>query len=158
MLAIFIYDLKHFIIPDKIIYPLIAITFLYRLAEELINFQFSINFQSIFNFQFLNYLLAGVGACLFFLAIYLISKGKWLGFGDVKLVLFLGLFLGWPNILLSLFLSFVIGAIIGVGLIAFKGKGLKSQVPFAPFLLIGTFIAFFWGNEIISWYLNLLSY
>jgi len=144
MLAIFIYDLKHFIIPDKIIYPLTAITLLYLI----------INHQS----SIISYLLAGIGAFLFFLFIHLISKGKWLGFGDVKLVLFLGIFLGWPNILLSLFLSFIIGAIIGIGLIALKGKGLKSQVPFAPFLLIGTFIAFFWGNEIISWYLGLLSY
>ena len=144
MLAIFIYDLKHFIIPDKIIYPLTAITLFY----SIISYQLSV----------ISYILAGIGACLFFLAIYSISKGKWLGFGDVKLVLFLGIFLGWPNIILSLFLSFIIGAIIGVGLIAFKGKGLKSQVPFAPFLLIGTFIAFFWGNEIISWYLGLLSY
>ena len=86
------------------------------------------------------------------------SKGKWLGFGDVKLVLFLGFFLGWPNIFLSLFLSFIIGAIIGVGLMLFKGKGLRSQVPFAPFLILGSCIAFFWGNEIISWYLNLLSH
>jgi len=150
MLAIFVYDLKHFIIPDKVVYPLIAITFLYYLIRELINF------QSISNFQFFNYLLAGIGASLFFLCIYLISKGKWLGFGDVKLALFLGLFLGWPNILLSLFLSFIIGAIIGAGLILFKGKVLKSQVPFAPFLILGSFIAFFWGRQLLDWYFSLI--
>jgi len=136
MLVIFIYDFKHFIIPDKILYPLTAVTLFYLI----INYQLGI----------INYLLAGAGASLFFLSIHLISKGKWLGFGDVKLALFLGIFLGWPNIFLSLFLSFIIGAIMGIGLIAFKGKGLKSQVPFAPFLLIGTFIAFFWGDRIIS--------
>ena len=142
MLAIFIYDLKHFIIPDKIIYPLIVITLFY----SIINNQLSI----------INCLLAGIGAALFFLSIYLISKGKWLGFGDVKLALFLGLFLGWPNIILSLFLSFFIGAIIGVGLMLFKGKGLKSQVPFAPFLILGSFIAFFWGERLFNWYFSLI--
>jgi len=93
---------------------------------------------------------------LFFLVIYLLSKGKWLGFGDVKLALFLGLFLGWPNIFVSLFLSFIIGAIIGIGLMLFKSKGLKSQVPFAPFLILGTFIAFFWGKQLFDWYFSLI--
>ena len=149
ILIIFIYDLKHFIIPDKVIYPLIAITIFYLIINHyllIINNQLSI----------INYLLSGLGAAMFFLAIYLLSKGKWLGFGDVKLVLFLGLFLGWPNILLSLFLSFVIGAIIGIGLILFKGKGLKSQIPFAPFLILGSFIAFFWGRQLLSWYFSLI--
>jgi len=142
MLVIFIYDLKHFLIPDKIIYPLTVITLFYLI----------INCQSLI----INYLFAGIGAFLFFLFIYLISKGKWLGFGDVKLALFLGLFLGWPNIILSLFLSFFIGAIIGIGLMFFKDKGLKSQVPFAPFLILGSFITFFWGERLLNWYFSLI--
>lgn len=172
LLVIFVYDLKHFIIPDKIIYPAIGITFVYRLFEAL---EFRIwdlfrilapypteswysgsdfKFQIFDNLTF-NWLLAGLGCSLFFLAIYLLSKGRWLGFGDVKLALLLGLFLGWPQILVALFLSFVIGAIIGIGLIVFKNKSLKSQVPFAPFLIIGAFIAFFWGEQILDWYLSL---
>lgn len=76
-----------------------------------------------------------------------------MGFGDVKLSFFMGLFLGWPNILAALFSAFFIGAIIGTGLIALGKKTLKSQVPFAPFLVIGTFIALFFGKEIINCYL-----
>lgn len=142
MLAIFIYDLRHFIIPDKILFPLIFVTFIYVL----------INSSAVLA------LLSALGAALFFLIIYLLSKGEWMGFGDVKLAVFLGLFLSWPNILLGLFLSFVIGAIIGIGLIVFGKKGLKSQVPFGPFLIIGSVIAFFWGQEIINWYLNLAGF
>jgi leader peptidase (prepilin peptidase)/N-methyltransferase len=56
----------------------------------------------------------------------------------------------------GLFSAFLIGAIIGLGLIILGKKSLKSQVPFGPFLVGGTFIALFWGREIISWYLNLL--
>jgi len=134
LLVIFVYDLKHFIIPDEIIFPLIIISLI---------------------FLYGNFFVA-IGTTFAFFLLYFFSKGKWLGFGDVKLAFFLGLFLGWPNILVGLFLSFVIGAIIGIGLIILKKKGIKSEVPFAPFLVLGAFIAFFWGQEIIFWYLNLL--
>jgi len=79
-----------------------------------------------------------------------------MGFGDVKLGFFMGFFLGWPNILVALFSAFFIGAIIGIGLIVLGKKTLKSQVPFAPFLIMGTFIALFLGDKIINWYLSLL--
>ena len=145
LIIIFVYDLKHYIIPDKVIYPAIGITFIY---------------QIIFNFQtpaFFNLILSGFGAAGFFLAIVLISRGKWMGLGDVKLAFLMGLLLGFPNILAALFLAFSIGAIIGTGLIIKGKKTLKSEVPFGPFLIIGTFIAMFWGERIIEWYLSLLA-
>jgi len=147
LIIIFVYDLRYYIIPDEVIYPAIIITLIF-------NSQFLIfNQDSIFKSS----ILSAFGASLFFLVIFLISKGKWLGFGDVKLALFMGLFLGFPNILVALFLAFFIGAIIGIGLILAKKKGLKSEVPFGPFLVTGTFIALFWGNQIINWYLNLFQ-
>jgi prepilin signal peptidase PulO-like enzyme (type II secretory pathway) len=79
-----------------------------------------------------------------------------MGTGDVKLAFFMGLFLGFPNILMAMFLAFFIGAIMGAGLIIFGKKTLKSEIPFAPFLIIGTFIAFFYGQQIINWYFNFL--
>ena len=148
LIVIFVYDLKHLIIPDKILFPAIIITFLYQL---------------LFNFSFLisNYLWAGLGAFLFFGTIFFMSNGKWMGFGDCKLVFFLGLLLGFPNILLGLFLGFFFGAIIGLVSIllnlSIEGKtklDLKTQIPFAPFLIAGTIIAMFWGEQIIDWYLN----
>ena len=66
----------------------------------------------------------------------------------------MGLFLGFPKILIALFFSYLIGAIIGLGLILAGKKTLKSEVPFGPFLVIGTFIALFWGNQLINLYLN----
>lgn len=138
LLVIFVYDLKHFIIPDKVLFPAIAISIIF-------NFQFSI-FQSS--------ILSAFAASGFFLAIFLVSKGLWIGFGDVKLAILLGLFLGWPKIILALFLSFFIGGIIGVGLVFNKKRGIKSEIPFAPFLITGTFISLFFGERIISWYLS----
>jgi prepilin signal peptidase PulO-like enzyme (type II secretory pathway) len=155
LIIIFVYDLKHFIILDKIIFPAIAITVLYRLFG-ILNFShwplIGTSFQWI---EIGNFLGAAFAASLFFLAIVLVSKGRWMGMGDVKLAFLMGLFLGFPNILAALFFAFFIGAIIGVGLILAKKKTLKSEVPFGPFLVVGTFIALFWGERIINWYLNL---
>ncbi|MBZ9571766.1 prepilin peptidase [Patescibacteria group bacterium] len=147
LIIIFVSDLKYYIIPDKIIYPAIGIAFIYNILYSHLKFH-------DFHF-FLNSLLAAFIASAFFLFIFLLSRGKWMGFGDVKLGFFVGLFLGWLNILVALFLAFFIGAIIGVGLILTGKKKLKSEVPFGPFLVTGTFIAFFWGNNLISWYLGL---
>lgn len=136
LLIIFVYDLKHYIIPDKIIYPAIIIAL-------------------IFNFH-LNHFFSAAVAAAFFLLIILISKGKGMGLGDVKLVFLMGLILGFPKILIALFLAFLVGAIIGLGLILSSRKTLKSEIPFGPFLITGTFSALFWGSQIINWYSNFL--
>ena len=153
LIIIFIFDLKNFIILDKVLYSALAFSLIYRLAIPMINNQLS---TTNYQLSAVNYLLSALGASAFFFLIYFISKGKWLGFGDVKLAILLGLLLGWPKILLGIFLSFIIGGIIGTGLILFSKKTLKSEVPFAPFLIIGTLIAFLWGGPIISWYSNLV--
>lgn len=147
LIVIFVYDLKHYIIPNKVIYPAIALALIYNLF-----------FYGIFNQNFSRFyisLLAGLGAALPFFLIVAVSRGKWMGGADIKLAFFMGLFLGWPNILPALFLAFVIGALFGLSLIALKQKTLKSEIPFAPFLISGTFIAFFWGGQIINWYASL---
>jgi len=79
-----------------------------------------------------------------------------MGWGDVKLAFLLGLILGWPNILTALFFGFLLGGIMGMGLLAFGKKSLKSEVPFGPFLVAGTFVALFWGDLLINWYLGFL--
>ncbi len=145
LVIIFIYDFKYYIIPDKVIFPAIIITFFYQLVT---------NLQSIDVFY--SAVISALAASGFFLAIFLVSRGRWIGFGDVKLALFLGLLLNFPNILVALFLGFLIGAILGVVLIILSKKGLRSEVPFGPFLVTGTLISIFWGERIFSWYLALL--
>jgi prepilin signal peptidase PulO-like enzyme (type II secretory pathway) len=144
LIVIFVYDLKLYLIPDKALFPAIAIAVIY-------------NFVPPFNFShILNNFIAAVLACGFFLIIFLVSRGKWMGFGDVKLAILMGLLLGLPNVLVALFLAFFLGAIIGVILMVFKKKSLKSEIPFGPFLIAGTFAAIFWGQQIVNWYLNFL--
>jgi len=160
LVIIFLYDLKHFIIPDVVIYPAIIVAFVYRLCE-IFGFGNQIWPEGI-NITFLNLLsdpiLSAFGASAFFLFIVLISRGKWMGIGDIKLAFLMGLFLGFPEVLVALFSAFFLGAIIGIGLIVFGKKSLKSEVPFGPFLATGTLIAFFWGPEIIRWYLNFFTF
>ncbi len=147
LIVIFVYDLKHYIIPDKIIYPAIVIALIF-------NFQF-LAFNQIP--IFISLILSAFGAAAFFLLIVLISQGKWMGIGDIKLAFLMGLILGWPGILVALFLAFLIGALVGLGLIIRRKKTLKSQIPFAPFLVVGTFVALFLGRDIINWYLGLIN-
>ncbi len=144
LIIAFVYDFKHFIIPDRVTYAGTIITFLYSL---------------VFNSQFLihNSIWAAFGAMAFFLIIFLVSRGKWMGFGDVKLAFLMGLLLGFPNIIVALFFAFLIGAMAGIFLVITKTKKLKSEVPFGPFLVLGVFIALFWGEKIITWYLNLIQ-
>ncbi len=145
LIVIFVYDFKHYLIPDKIIYPAIVTALIF-------NFQFLIFNQFS---TFIYSILSALGASLFFLLIVLISKGKWMGVGDIKLAFFMGLFLGFPKILIALFFAFFVGALIGIALIIFGKKTLKSEVPFGPFLVSGTFFTMFVGEKIIDWYLNL---
>lgn len=101
----------------------------------------------------INHLIAAVGAALFFGGLIAVTRGKGMGVGDVKLVFALGLLFGWPATLLVVMLAFVIGAAVGVALIVAKAKGMKSALPFGPFLALGAAVVFFFGDVIIqSWY------
>ncbi|TSC75973.1 MAG: leader peptidase (prepilin peptidase) / N-methyltransferase [Parcubacteria group bacterium Gr01-1014_30] len=156
LIVIFVYDLKHYIIPDKIVYPAIVIAFLYQLSVIIWNLPAPYHSEGIgagFRIWSLGF---GILPSLFFLGIILLSQGRLMGMGDFKLAILMGLILGWPNISVALFLAFLIGAIMGAGLILSGRKSLKSEVPFGPFLVGGTFLAFFWGDKIINWYFNFL--
>ncbi|MDD5569361.1 MAG: prepilin peptidase [Candidatus Pacebacteria bacterium] len=147
LIVAFVFDLKHYIIPDSVTFSGIIISVIW------IVFAFSQNFYT--TKDLIDFFAAGLGAAIFFFLIWFFSKGKAIGFGDVKLAFLLGLVLGLPNIFVALFVSFLLGAIIGLILIALKKKKMKSAIPFGPFLIISTFIAFFYGQEIINWYFSL---
>lgn len=76
----------------------------------------------------------------FFLTLVLVSHETWMGWGDVWLGALSGLIVGLPAVLFMMTLSFGIGALIGIGLLVFGQKGMKAQLPFAPFLVLGTLL------------------
>ena len=93
---------------------------------------------------------------LFFATLFLGSGGRWLGGGDVRIGAIMGFVLGWPLVIIGLFLAYLFGAIYSVfGLITEKLTR-KSPIPFGPFLLSGTYITLFWGKDILNWYLELI--
>ena len=149
LIVIFVYDLKHYIIPDKVIYPAIIVALGFNLFSNFYNLQFT-----IYNSLFLNNIFAAFIASLFFLSIVVITKGKGMGGGDIKLAFLMGLILGWPVIIFSVFFAFISGSVVGVYLIIAGKKKMKSMIPFGPFLIFGTFIGMFWGKEIVEWYLD----
>ena len=81
-----------------------------------------------------------------------VTRGRGMGIGDIKLAGILGILLGGSQVLVALFAAFVIGAFVGLSLIASKRLTLKSRLPFGPFLILGWFIALIWGPAILSWY------
>ena len=147
-IMIFIFDLKWFIIPDGLTFSGIAVTLFYLILSSFLNV---LSVEELF----VRVLTAFI-VFLFFFALYFFSEGKAMGFGDVKLVVFLGLLIGFPNILPALFIAFFLGAVIGLIMMMFKKKGMKSEIPFGPFLVFGTFVSLFFGEYFISWYLNLM--
>lgn len=148
-IIIFFYDLKHYIIPDRVVFTALLVSSIWYLVA-------GIFFDFYTKYQILNTILAAFGASTFFFIIVLISRGKWMGIGDIKLAFLMGIFLGFPKILVALFSAFFFGAIIGIGLIILKKKDIKSEIPFGPFLVAGTLLSLFLGQKIINWYLNFL--
>ena len=90
-----------------------------------------------------------------FLLIYLITKGRGIGGGDIKLMAAAGLLLGWQKILLSLMIGSIAGSVIHLTLMKLKNK--ERVLAFGPYLAFGIFIAMLYGNELINWYLALFG-
>jgi prepilin signal peptidase PulO-like enzyme (type II secretory pathway) len=155
LLVIFIYDLNHLEIPGPVLWPAIgwAVAFNLFFDGSQIEPLKNIGESAVYSGG-----LAAFLAFLFFFLLVAVSKEKWMGMGDAQLVILLGLILGWPKIILALILAFSLGAVIGMGLIFCKRKKMDSQIPFAPFLIAGTFITIFFYAEIVDWYLRLLIF
>lgn len=83
-----------------------------------------------------------------------ILRQEAMGMGDVKMMAMIGAFMGWKAILLTTFSGSLAGSLIGIFLMAFRGKGRKAQIPFGPFLAIGAIITLFYGREILQLYLR----
>jgi len=100
----------------------------------------------------LGILLGGV----FFYLIALVSKGG-MGGGDIKLIAMIGAFLGWQGAFFTILSGALLGSLVGVSLMVLGKKGRKDKVPFGPFLSVGAILFILWGDDLIHWYLNLLS-
>jgi prepilin signal peptidase PulO-like enzyme (type II secretory pathway) len=139
LLFIFFMDLRYSEIHDLILIPAIAIALI----------------GSFLNPEPLNLLIGGGIGFSFFAFQYLISKGVWVGAGDMRIGAFMGLLLGWKHTLIALFIAYLIGSTIGIILLSTKKANAQTAIPLGPFLVIGTTIAYFFGSPILTWFLNL---
>lgn len=98
---------------------------------------------------------AGLGFGVLFL-IALLAPGA-MGMGDVKLVIFLGLAVGFPEIIIVLFMAFVLGGLVAGILLALKKLGPKDQIAFAPYLALGGLITLLYGTQLIDWWVRSLG-
>lgn len=150
MLAIlFAYDLRWFLLPNKIVFPLIAVGVL--IAGIIVGTSPDV-WSSFVNLAFAVLVLSGL-----YFAIWIVSKGKWIGFGDVKLGLALALLLAdYKLAIVTLFAANLIGCLIVIpGMI--KGKLTRTtHVPFGPLLIVGFVVAGLVGHQIVNAYMNLL--
>lgn len=143
LIIVFVYDLMYQLIIEGIIWIALTIALLggWYFGE----------------FSIIDMMLGGVVSAFVPATLVAISNGKWMGAGDIKLALLLGLFLGYPKAIVLLLLSFIIGSIAGLILIALKRKKLKDNLPFAPFLIFSSLITLFWGEYLIRWYLGYVN-
>lgn len=135
LVVIATYDIRHKIIPDvlSVIFGVLAFAGLFLFKDYI----FSIHIPSLLEFS------SGFMIAVPFALFWLVSKGKWMGLGDAKLAIGLGWLLGISQALSGLVLAFWIGAIAGLFLVIFrKNYGMKSEIPFAPYLVLGMFLAF----------------
>jgi len=137
LIVIFFIDLEHQIIPDEIVIPLSIIFIVFALIT---------NYQLLIT----NYFLSGLGSFLLLLLLYLVTCGKGMGFGDVKLAFLMGLVLGFPKIVVAFYLAFLTGAIAGVILILLGRAKFKQKIAFGPFLVLGTVVSSLWGDKILK--------
>lgn len=145
LVASAVYDWRWMLLPDAFMLPAIAIAVLYVL---LLGTYFGQNAL----------LARGLGALVFagfFAALWGFSKGKWLGDGDIRLGLVMGLMLNTSQLITAVFFSFNIAALASIVLIATKRKTRKDVIPLGPFLIIGTFIGLFVGQVLLDAYLGL---
>jgi prepilin signal peptidase PulO-like enzyme (type II secretory pathway) len=139
MIVVFVYDLRWYLILDIVTLPACAVVIL-------INLLLGMNWQ--------NMAISGIIGGSFFLLQFLISNGKWIGGGDIRLGLLMGLALGWPDILIALSLAYFIGAFFSIILIISGKKKWGSKIPLGIFLSTGTVITLFWGEKMMDWYFH----
>jgi len=97
----------------------------------------------------------GIFAALYYFSLFALKK-EGLGLGDVKLAASVGLLLGWQRFILAMLIASVFGSIVLITLNKLSGKNKDTERPFGPFIVFGAGFAMFFGEAVISWYLDLI--
>lgn len=137
---VFMFDYRASVIPDRVTIPAIIIAIV-------LNLWLGMDVGMM--------LLGGLLIGGFFAVQYLLSNGRWVGGGDVRMGMLMGFLLGPVLGIVGLFLSYILGAIIGVFLLTVKKRELDSHVPFGTFLALATFVCMLFGERLLNWYMSM---
>ncbi len=143
LLIIFVYDLKYYLILDQVSLPAIALALIANLF-------LGQTLQAL-----LIAMLVGGG---FFLLQFVLSKGKWIGGGDIRVGLLMGAILSWPQVITALFVAYILGGLFAAALLIFGKKALGDKLPFGTFLAVATFVTMLYGETLIRWYWALCGF
>jgi leader peptidase (prepilin peptidase)/N-methyltransferase len=145
MVVVTFIDLEHQIIPDVISIPGIAVGFVFALFIPQLGWKGS-----------LLGILAGGGSLFLVAFFYQLFTGKeGMGGGDIKLLAMMGAFFGWKAIPFIIFVSSLVGSVIGITVMLIQKKDSKLAIPFGPFLVFGSILYIFYGRQMIEWYLHI---
>jgi leader peptidase (prepilin peptidase)/N-methyltransferase len=145
LLVVSVIDLEHYVIPNRVVYPTIAVALPLLAGAAAIGHEWD---------RYVHALLGGAAAWTFLLLVHLVSP-RGMGFGDVRLSFILGLYLGWlgaGHVALGLFLGFLLGSVAGIVLVIARRRTRKQAIPFGPFLAAGAMLAVLTGEPLLRWY------
>ena len=141
LIIVFVYDFRWQLVPMTVVWTMGVVIFILNL---------------FLGFSWLLLLFFSLLGAAFFLIQYLLTNKQGIGEGDIWLGALLGLaFPGADRLLLIMLISYGIGALVGLILLAGRKKGWKSRIALGPFLALGAIITLIWGERLINWYLHL---
>ncbi len=154
LLVLSVFDLRHGIIPDKILLPATLVALVFSIVSAVLK---SASVFGVVQLVGLD-IITALGLAGFFLILILVTRGRGMGGGDLKLSIFIGLSLGWPLSLVGIILGFLTGAAVSVMLVLRGKKGFGQTIPFGPFLALGAYLAALFGSQILALYLKTLGF
>ncbi len=147
-IVIFVIDLEHSLILNKVVYP----TMIVALLLSLYPWPW---FGESMGMRVAYTTLGGAIGFVVFLLIALVSRGG-MGWGDVKLAALIGLATGFPLVFVAIIMAAILGGIVAVVLLITRRRGRREMIPFGPFLAVAAMATLLWGNNILGWYLGLM--
>lgn len=151
LVAVFVYDFRWQLIPDRLSIPAIVVVFLTNGFLMGGGASCSIlSWDCIQTLSWTNMLLAGLVGGGFFLAQFLVSKGKWIGGGDIRMGFLMGCMVGWPLVLPALFITYGVGSLVAIPLLIMRKKRGNSEIAFGTFLSGATIAVLLFSHVIID--------
>ncbi len=143
--AAFVYDLFYMVLPDRFMLPAIVLGLGYVVLLST-----KVDHGELWR-------LAAAGAFAgVYLVLWLVSRGRWIGDGDIRLAVVLGLMLTAAQLIIGVFAGYLVGSAVGIYLLVRGSKKRGDAIPLGPFLIIGLYVGLFWGQQLATWYLHLV--